>query len=195
MKIDKSLNLVHTIDGGEGVAPIYVHSTPFSRDTFELYFLPMSKAFSEIYQNGLSITAGPKVAALMMKRAAIDLGQWEGPGGVEQGFFKEIQRLTNVVINTENGWETLPYYVALTRGLIDKDDAAEMEGAITFFILASAIHKRTMIPVVLSGLCGLWGQQVTSLNVTEFKDSLATWTTPLVVTTSEVTPVMLSVPS
>ena len=167
MKINKSLNLV--IPFNLNGVDIFIHSTPLSHEVFELYFEPMGIALSRIYATGNHI-AGPKIAALQLKKEAKKLGELES---VNNGLFPEIRRLTNLVIPSNNGWETIPYQAGLSRGDINAEEAAEIESIVVFFILAYAIHGREKFLMVLSML-ERWGARIESLNSTEFVDSLQT---------------------
>jgi hypothetical protein len=75
--IDKKLNLVVPVAGG------WVHAVPISYAIFEKYFLPISKAFAQVYSEGLGTLAGPRVAHLLLKKIAIEDQVWEGIEGVE----------------------------------------------------------------------------------------------------------------
>lgn len=175
MEINRRLNLVVPVERDDG-SKVYVHSTPISQEVYERYFLEMSKAFALIHGEGLSIVAGPRVAALMLKRVAQDMKTWDGDAGVGKGLMAEIRRLSNVAVPTATGWEVVPLQVALDRNFFDAADVAEVEGYICFFILTSAINKRRQIPGLLAGLNGLWGTQTTLLNSTEYASSLRTLT-------------------
>ena len=85
MKINKAMNIVVPVDI-DGVE-CFVHSTPISFEVFEKYFLVISKTFSEIYSQGLSHVAAPRVASLLLKKCAKDLGELES---VEKGLINEI---------------------------------------------------------------------------------------------------------
>lgn len=174
MKIDNKLNLVIPVSSENG--DIYVHATPITRDVFEKYFLIISKTFAAIYGEGLGTVAGPRVASLMLKKIAVDAGEWDGPQGVNNGLMNEIRRLTNVVMASDNGWQTMQYQDAVNKQMIGQDDIDEIEGNIIFFICASAVHKRPLIAGVLAMMSNLWGTQTTSLNCTEFGRSLPTLT-------------------
>ena len=76
MKIDKKLNLVIPIETDDGT--LYVHSMPIRREIFDTYFLVLSKTFAAIHGEGLGEIAGPRVAALILKKIAMDTGMWEG---------------------------------------------------------------------------------------------------------------------
>lgn len=177
MRIDRNLNIVVPIDAENGT--IYVHSTPVSRDVFKQYYLPISKAFSAIYQEGLSVVAGPRVAAMMLETVSRSLpspsGQgsaWDGRDGVENGLLDEIRRLSNVVMPGDSGWTTLPLDDAIRQKLLSQDDLDEVEGILVFFICASAMHLRRELPSILGGLTKMWGGQIVSSNSTEFANSL-----------------------
>lgn len=168
-RIDRKLNIVIPVERDGGT--IYVHSMPISREVFEANFLVISKTFSALYGQRLNVLAGPRVAALLLRKTAKDMGAWEGPDGA-QALMAEILRLTNVVVPTPGGWATLPIHDAQQRGLIDADDVAEAEGAIVFFIVASAMHKKTQVASVLAEAGDLWGTKTSLLNCTEFARSL-----------------------
>lgn len=175
MKLDKRLNLIIPVERPDG-SSIYVHSTPISRAVFERYFLLISKTFTAIYTQGLGITAGPRVAAMLLKRLAVEAGEWDGPEGVEAGLMAEIRRLTNVVAPGSNGWQTIPYQEAVDQKHLDEGDASEVENALVFFTVASSMHRKAELTGILEGISKLWGAQTDSLNSTEFANSLQTLT-------------------
>jgi hypothetical protein len=137
---------------------------------FDRYFIVISKTFAAIYQEGLGVVAGPRIAARMLKKVATDLGVWSGPDGVLNGLMEEIRRLTNVVV----GGETVPLAEAVTRGILNEDEADEVEGAIVFFTVASLMHKTTDLPGVLAGMSALWDAVSTPLGPMEYVRSLPT---------------------
>lgn len=176
MRISRRLNLVLPVDTERG--EIYVHSTPISREVFERHFLVLSKTFAAIYQEGLTVTAGPRVAALMLRQIATDMGVWEGPDGVENGLVAEIRRLTNVITpKEEGGYQILPYHDALRQKLLDADDVSEIEGVLSFFTVVSQMHRPNDLVTILAGMGSLWGVQTTLSNSTEFASSLPISTT------------------
>jgi len=176
LKIDAKLNLVIPILDDEEKPIAYVHSMPIARETFERYFIVISKAFSAIYGEGLSFVAGPRVAALILRKIAEEIGEWEGIEGVKDGLLGEVRRLSSFIGPASNGWEPIPLEEAVRKGLISSDDLAEVENAIAFFIVASAMHKRNALKATLDGAAKLWGARVTSLNSTEFGAFLKTST-------------------
>lgn len=175
MRIDKKLNLVIPIERDDGTT-IFIHSTPIAREIFELYHLPIAKAFAAIHTKGLGYVSGPRISGLLLKQAAIEEGQWDGDGGVENGLLREIRRLTNVAMPGSSGWSMLPYETALQRDLLSIDDAAEVENALVYFTLASSMYPRKIIAEVLDGAGKLWGAQTTFSNSTEYIASLPSLT-------------------
>ena len=167
IKINRKLNLVMNVETQDG--NVVVHSTPISRQVFEDNFLVISRAFTAVYTNGLGPVTGPRVAALLLKDEAKKLGVWER---TQQSLMNEIYRLTNVLATGENGWEQYPYSVAKQRGVLNEDEAAEVENCLVYFTCASSIHLRAELAVAMEGLSTLWGAQTTSLNVTAFMSSL-----------------------
>lgn len=173
MKINRSLNLVIPVTDDDSV--LYVHSTPIGREVFERYYLIIGKVFSAIYSEGLTVVAGPRVAYLVLK----ELARKAGPAAerdVQQGLIAEIHRLTNVCIMGSTGWEVLPFQTVIDREMLDEDTIAEVESAIVFFIVNSALHKRGVKQTMLEMTVDLFGWQLTSSNVTEYRNSLPTST-------------------
>jgi hypothetical protein len=175
LHIDKKLNLVVPIERDDGTV-IYVHSEPLDNEVFERYFLVLSKAFAMIYAEGLTVIAGPRVAALVLKKVAMDMGAWEGEGGVDHGLMNEIRRLSNVIVPTPAGWQTMPLHNAKQDGTLTAEEVGEAEGQIAFFMLTSALNKRRQLLVIMAGVNRLWGAQTTLSNSTEYAASLRTLT-------------------
>lgn len=180
-RLDKKLNLVFPITHQDKL--MYIHSMPIRRETFEQYFLVISKTFAEIYKQDLQLFAGPRICALMLKQVAKETLRvdgrtwWEGPDGVEAGLINEIHRLTNVVCTDESGrWVTMPYEDAVIHRIIDEDDIQEVEGVLAFFTVNYAIHKREIAWGILTSGGELWGWQITSSGLPEFRASLTTLT-------------------
>ena len=175
MRINRALNLVFPVETAKN-GTLHIHAMPISRTVFEQYFLVLSKAFSAILQEGLSIISGPRVAFLMLRQIATDQGVWDAPDGVERGLVAEIRRLTNVAMVGERGWETLPYQDILGRSILDPEDIAEIEGVLVFFTCASLVPRRDQVANILASTGRLWGGQTTSLSCSELAASLPTST-------------------
>ena len=174
-RIDSKLNIVVPLPRDSGT--IYIHSTPLSREVFETYYMVIAKSFSALFAENLNVVSGPRVAALVVKTIAKQMGVWEGAGGVQGGLFAEIRRLTNVLMPTEkNGLESFPFQALIDKKILDEDEIAEVESLIVFFILNSAMHRKQYLPRILEGMCDLWAIQTTQLNATEYLASLRTST-------------------
>jgi hypothetical protein len=184
MEINKRLNLVIPIERADGTM-VYAYSIPIAKTIFERYYMVFAKAFSVIYGGGLGIMVGPRVAAMVLRDAAKDLGVWDGPEGAEHGLVNEIHRLTYVVVLTERGWETIPFQEAIAKKLIDEEDVGEVDNAISFFTLASHMHRKKDKVGIMEGAVKLWGGHLESLSYTEFCAYLPTSTEAAISRTSQ----------
>ncbi len=174
MKIDQRLNIVIPVEVDKST--YYVHSCPVSREVFEEFFEVISRTFARIFTSGLGVIAGPRVAGLTLRNIAKEMGVWDGPAGVEQGLINEVRRLTHVLVPnpTGQGWTTLLLQEALDGNLISADDASEVENALAFFIVNSAMLRKSDLAGVLAGAAKLWDAQTTLLTSTAFASSLPT---------------------
>jgi hypothetical protein len=172
MRIDERLNLVIPVDRGTA-GNAYVHVAPLPRTVFEEHYLLISKTFTAIMTEGVSVIAGPRVAGLMLRDVAKRSNSWESAG---QNLLSEIIRLSNVAMPGQNGYEQLPLQTVIERKLMDDSEISEVVGAAVFFTVNSAIHKKNVLDVVLENMKDLWGTPTTSFNITEFCVSLQTST-------------------
>jgi hypothetical protein len=172
MKINEKLHLVMPIYDEADQVCAYVHSAPISREVFEAHFLLISKTFSAIVAEGLGDLAGPRVAGLMMRRIAARNKDEESATSL----MNEIRRLTMVSTRTASGWEQIPFQEVLDKKLIGVDDLAEVENAIAFFIVTSAMHRKQVAAELLPGAARLWGAQISSLDSSAYHASLTTST-------------------
>lgn len=172
--ISRSLNLVIPVEreGGD----LQVFATALPQPVFEEYHLVIASTFAAIYNAGLSHVAGPRVASLMLKETAKSMKWWEGEGGVEQGLMPEIERNVNILAPGAGGYEMIPLAEALARNLLDDEEAFEVQNAIVFFMLASAMHNRKDRRPIVEGAARIWGGQISSSPLTEFMNSLKTST-------------------
>ena len=194
MKLDRNLNLTQKLETDSGAC--YIHSTPISRVEWEEYFYVLSQTYASLFMGGLGVSTGPTMAALMLRKVAKDQGVWDGEAGVQAGLMGAIRRLTNVVVATDQGWQTIPYEVAVSRHILDEDAQAEVENAIVFFICVSSVLRgpksRPKLLVTLGMMRALWDAQTTPLDVTAFASSLTTSTPVAPITPS---PRVSSLPS
>jgi hypothetical protein len=145
----------------------------------------LAKTLNTMYAEGISQGTGPSVAALTLESIAKENDpidhpvDWKGSGttwggqfGVKNGLMEEIRRLSNIVIPTAQGWQSIPVLEAIKQGHIDESDVEEAEGYIVFFTCVSHIHKKHEIAPLLTAMGKAWDTQVTLLNCSEFCNSL-----------------------
>jgi hypothetical protein len=218
LRIDRKLNLVVPLNREGG--SLYVYSVPISSEVFQQYFMVISKMFSALMRENLGWLGGPRVSAMMLRDIATNTMRsdhvsnwWSGPDGVEQGLMGEIRRLTNVFmpsgyttitegegddatsVKRPTGWEMVQYEDAIKRELLDEEEISEVEGALVFFTVNSAMHKRENRGEILGAAAGLWGWLITSLPILEFRSSLTTWTPAADTGKAAMSPSQLSIPS
>jgi len=181
MRVDRRLNIVVPVETAEG--EVFVHSTPISSDAFRRYYLLIAKTFAKIYNQGLGALAGPRVAAHLLRDAAIeqagplaDEEAREAAGREAEGLLAEIRRLSNVAAPTREGWATIPYQEAIDRGAISKEDADDVENILVFFIVASAMQRGEELDTVRKMTGQLYDARFTSQNYTAWVASLPTST-------------------
>lgn len=182
MKINQKLNVVIEMEDEGGTS--YVHTETISSQTFERYWRVIAKTFAAIHGGGLGSVAGPRVASLMLKDIATDLGVWEdgedGEGvkiaGVQSGLMNEIRRLANVIALKDGKWQMIPLQEAVDKKLMNPEDIKEVENAIVFFTVYSSMMRRPIRRAMMMGAAEVFGAQITSLNSTEFAASLPTST-------------------
>lgn len=174
--LNRKLNLVIEVEQGDKT--LFVHSTPIAREVFDTFFLVIAKTFAEIYEQGLGIKAGPKVAAKLLQKVATELGNWDSTDAnavtVKNGLVAEIKRLTNVFVPADKGWTLLPLEDAVRDGVIDVEDADDIENMLVFFTVISLMHKKGVREVILGGALTMWGGRLESSSCTEYRDSLPT---------------------
>lgn len=184
IRVDEKLNFTIPIERASDGRRIYVHAMPVSREVFDTYFLVIGQTFTMINGGRLGVVAGPRLAWRLLRKAAMDLGEWEGPEGVEQGFLGEVVRMASVVAPVaENGggWETIPLDQALNQGIIGEEDKDVVLNALVFFTVSSLMLPKRMNGAsfrreYLDGALRLWAAQTSPLNVTDYIASLKTLT-------------------
>jgi hypothetical protein len=171
--INKKLNLVIPIDEGE-TTKAWIHSTPLSYEVFESNYLLLIKTLSYLYANGI----GPLMAIRVAKLALNDVSkQLDDTTVASEGLINEITRITQVLMPDETGrWKATPYGLIKSRNLLSAERFREVENALVYFIVASAVHLEDEMPMAYQGLKQIWKAQTTSLNATEYGNSLPTST-------------------
>lgn len=174
MRINKKLNLVIPMEGDNG-SEYFVHAKPFSRDAFEAHYLLFSQAFASMIETGIQATAGPRVAALVLK----DLAKKQGREDDYSAIIAEIKRTSSVIKGDKDGFASKLLSTAVAHGDIEEEELAYIEGVICFFTLTSAMWdmRHKLLDGSLAFMSGLWGCQTTSLDCTAYTSSLRTATT------------------
>lgn len=174
--IDKDLFLVTELERRDGVK-FYVHTAPLPSSVFKTYYRVISKAFAVIWGEGLGMISAPRVANLLLEELGKAAGLW-GRSETDIGLQAQIRHLSWLLQpNTATGrWDMLPLHNAIAQGILDEEDAAEVEGAIAFFICAYSMHTRAQRAAILRTAVQIWGGQILSSNLTDFHASLPMWT-------------------
>ena len=158
---------------------VHIHSTAVSREIFEQFYLELGKVFSQCFESDnpshVALSA-PRLAYPSLKSIATQSGTWDGPSGVKFGLINEIIRLTNVIYCGENGWETLPFDLAIKRGIIDEDEEAEVMSSLVFFTAISKVAPRDFRVSFLEMAGNLRHWVVTSLDCMAYQTGLPTLT-------------------
>src|SRR5271170_5114052 len=147
--INKKLNLVIPIETDTG--KIWIHSTPISRAIFESNWLLLTRTLSYLYSNTIGPAMAPRVAALGLRDTAKELDETKD---VSNDFIIEMYRLTSVLMPNPGGapgWQTIPFSEVKARKLIDEEQLAEVENALVYFIVASAVHPTHELGSVFTG--------------------------------------------
>ena len=178
MKIDRNLSLVMQVQT-EGNGLVHIHSTSISRSVFEQFYLELGKVFSQCFdsinQAHLALSA-PQLAYPALKLIAQKAGNWDGAGGVKFGLINEIIRLTNVLVSTENGWETIPFDVAVKREILNEDEEAETLSSLVFFTAISKVAPKDLKNSFLEMAGALRSWEITLSECTEYMNGLPTLT-------------------
>ena len=174
MKIDRNLNLVMQVQTAKN-GLVYIHSASIGRSVFEQFYLELGKVFSQCFdsvnQAHLALSA-PQLAYPALKSIATKAGNWDGAGGVKFGLVNEIIRLTNVVFAGENGWETLPFDVAVKREILDEDEEAETLSSLVFFTAISKVAPKDLKNSFLEMAGSLRNWELISLDCMGYINSL-----------------------
>lgn len=158
---------------------VYIHSTSISRSVFEQFYLELGKVFSQCFdsvnQAHLALSA-PQLAYPALKSIAQKAGNWDGADGVKFGLINEIIRLTNVVFAGENGWETVPFDVAVKREILNEDEEAESLSSLVFFTAISKVAPKDLKNSFLEMAGSLRNWEITSSDIMGYITGLPTLT-------------------
>jgi hypothetical protein len=195
LRVDKKLNIVIPIQRGmttvprepqEGDPPDapkdmqipniegYVYALPLNEAAFKANYEIIARTYTKIFTGGLGVVAGPRTAAFIMADVAREMKIEEKLAGL----LMEIRRLSMFATLTEKGWEQVPLDHALKNKMLDEDEVSEVENALAFFIVASAMNRKDEMRPIMLGMASFWGTLPMSLSFTEFLGSLKTLTKP-----------------
>ena len=174
MKIDRNLSLVMQVQT-EKNGLVHIHSTSISRSVFEQFYLELGKVFSQCFdsinQAHLALSA-PQLAYPALKSIATKAGNWDGAGGVKFGLVNEIIRLTNVIVSTEKGWETMPFDIAVKNEVLNEDEEAEAISSLVFFTAISKVAPKDLKNSFLEMAGALRNWELTFSDCTEYMNGL-----------------------
>jgi len=174
VKIDRNLNLVMQVQTAKN-GTIHIHSVSISRSVFEQFYLELGKVFSQCFDSvnqAHLVLSAPQLAYPALKSIATKAGNWEGAGSVKFGLINEIIRLTNVLVSSEKGWESIPFGVAVKQGILDEDDEAEILSSLVFFIAISKVAPKDLKNSFLEMAGALRNWVLTSLDATAYMNGL-----------------------
>jgi hypothetical protein len=172
--INRKLNLVLPIELDEH-RKIYFHSMPISLEVFDANFWLLTQTLSSLYAHGIGPSMSPRIALRAMRDTAKEINT---ETDISLNLINEIYRLTNVIMPNTNGggWVVLPYIEVKNKKIVDDQILSEVENAIVYFIVASALHLRSELEMAYQGLIGIWKAETTSLSPMEYMRSLPTLT-------------------
>lgn len=170
MHIDKkTLNLVIPFEREDGLK-IYVHAALIDRAVFDRYFMVIAAAYGELTGGPMRGVAN-RVAMRALRQAAEDVDM---APDVTAGLIDEIKRLTNVTAPGPAGWQSLPLTQAVTAGLLDEEEADEVENNVAFFTCFWFMTRKAIRLKTLDGLAKAWGVLLSPLDCTAHAASLPT---------------------
>jgi hypothetical protein len=171
MILNKKLNLVMPVETDAG--KIWVHSVPISMEVFDANYMILTKTLAYLYLNGIGPSFSPRIARRALKDVAKEMNDEED---ISANLMMEIYRITNFLMPKDGRWQTIPFAEVKAKKLVDEQLLSEVENAIVYFIVASAVHLRSELQMAYQGLKSNWNVEITSLNVTEYGNSLGTST-------------------
>jgi len=189
-KINRRLNLVLECERPGG-AKVFVHAVPISRETFEANFIAIGAAMTSLYKEGLHPTICTGMAYLALKKLMVE--RPADYGALDQMLLQEIWRLTNVLVPSDRGFETVPFAEAMQPGspYLDDEEIAEIMNYLCYFTCASWVHSQRDLRGVYEVLTAS-GARIISSDCTDFRSSL-TISKPVVNTGATASP--SSIPS
>jgi hypothetical protein len=170
--LDKRLNLVLEVERDDK-SICYIHSAPISRNLWKTHYTFLSMSINSLYADGFP----PSTCARIIYNRMLEIAEQQKDrfGNLSKTLFPEIWRLTNVLVPTDQGFDTVSFYDAMRDPkILDQDNVEEVQNFICFFTAASWVHglsrkeREAFQQLMTKG----FGVQITSLPVTEYKSSI-----------------------
>lgn len=167
-KVDRRLNVVLECPQDDGTT-IFIHHTPIGRPIFESHARTIGRAFSTMYGENISGPIAARIALPMLLESAKEIDREDV---IKNQLLPEIWRLTNALVPTERGYETVPFHEVMAKQMLDEDTVEEVKNAIVFFTLASWVHSRTELTSLIYPLLDSLGARTVRQDCTDFTNSL-----------------------
>ncbi|WP_353613962.1 hypothetical protein [Mangrovibacter phragmitis] len=170
MKIDKKLNLVSTIERDDG-SLVYLHVTPLPYEVVEINCVLLGSMFNHFF----SLVGGlgaPRVAAMMLRTEINDRLALNPELAGKPTIIDDIHRMISVIWSDNGEWKKIMLEDALKRSIITEEELREVEGELVFFTVGFAIQKANLVIPTVGKALEAYSGQLTSLNITEYIDSL-----------------------
>lgn len=172
LSINRRLNIVLQVERADK-SVAHVHSVPIASEIFESHATFLMKTMSSMYSDDFSPAVCSRMAYIRMRELiAADPQRW---GNIENTLLAEIWRLTNVIVPTPQGYQTIPFDELKNGNTphLDADDVRDVKNYICFFTVASWAHARQEREQLYEMLTK-YGAQITSLDATAYLRSLPT---------------------
>jgi len=172
--IDRTLTFVMPVETPKGEA--VVRSTPVSAVFFRRHFLVISKTFNRLHAEGLNALTAFRVAAMMLEQIEReDAGVGPDDLARPSPIMNEIRRRTMVEYP---GQGAVTWDQVVSAKMFGEEDIGEVENAVVFFIVASAMYHRRDVEAMVGGAAKLWNARLESSKATASETSSQTSTAP-----------------
>jgi hypothetical protein len=169
VSINKKLNLVIPVEEDEKIKA-WIYSVPLSYEVFEANYMLLIRTLSYLYANGIGPLMAIRVARLALKDVSKQIDDNEN---ASINLMNEIERTMSLLTTDEFGkWKPMPYGLAKSKHVLSEVRFREVENAIVYFIVASAVHLEDEMPMAYNGLNQIWKAQTTLLSAMEYGNSL-----------------------
>jgi hypothetical protein len=182
MKISDDLKLVLPLREDDKGVSVYVYHTPISREVFETNYRILAATKAELAGKGIhyQMDSGPRIASLVLldetKKESLELNRVDKAGNPDtsraDALIAEIKRLSMVLLPAPDGWDMVPIDTAISTGKIDREEWQEVASGIVFFTCHYSLAKKSERATICHATASLLMGLSTSLQISEFADSL-----------------------